>query len=378
MMSPQTTPKQPGRLTLGNVRSSLMTQFAASIVDSGGKGDLPSEDWATLANRQGLRIELLQKEVAVAISNIKVHKDDVSTDAVLPPAEQECHLRNRLNTHLEELGKSFKESDYVDLNPYIDEITKEVTEKCQEVLKKELRVNLEDLVNKSCEDMIDHQDTINKAVNEDMRRITGVVSATGGKGQVDAESMAAQQLFLHNSALIVAANNDYVFAKEELKGMQAAQSKLLSHKRGRKQWKAGSKLQIDDVKMLAHQDSLEKDLKSSIEDKEKDVARFLKQRYQTSLDILGGGSVNTKDVRTNTAGIRKLVASKFDMSKPADAKTAALIRNCTKQIVKENITQFWKLAAMVELMSSNNLIGKDFHCVKNNLTIMIEDEDHQG
>ena len=110
-----------------------MTQFAASIVDSGGKGDLPSEDWATLANRQGLRIELLQKEVAVAISNIKVHKDDVSTDAVLPPAEQECHLRNRLNTHLEELGKSFKESDYVDLNPYIDEITKEVTEKCQEV-----------------------------------------------------------------------------------------------------------------------------------------------------------------------------------------------------------------------------------------------------
>ena len=45
------------------------------------------------------------------------------------------------------------------------------------------------------------------------------------------------------------------------------------------------------------------------------------------LDILGGGSVNTKDVRTNTAGIRKLVASKFDMSKPADAKTAALIRN---------------------------------------------------
>ena len=268
-----------------------------------------------------------------------------------------------MNTHLEELGKSFKESDYVDLNPYIDEITKEVTEKCQEVLKKELRVNLEDLVNKSCEDMIDHQETINKAVNEDMRRITGVVSATGGKGQVDAESMAAQQLFLHNSALIVAANNDYVFAKEELKGMQAAQSKLLSHKRGRKQWKAGSKLQIDDVKMLAHQDSLEKDLKSSIEDKEKDVARFLKQRYQTSLDILGGGSVNTKDVRTNTAGIRKLVASKFDMSKPADAKTAALIRNCTKQIVKENITQFWKLAAMVELMSSNNLIGKDLYCV---------------
>ena len=320
---------------------------------------------------------MLQKEVAVVISNIKVHKDDVSTDAVLPPAEQECHLRNRLNTHLEELGKSFKESDYVDLNPYIDEITKEVTEKCQEVLKKELRVNLEDLVNKSCEDMIDHQETINKAVNEDMRRITGVVSATGGKGQVDAESMAAQQLFLHNSALIVAANNDYVFAKEELKGMQAAQSKLLSHKRGRKQWKAGSKLQIDDVKMLAHQDSLEKDLKSSIEDKEKDVARFLKQRYQTSLDILGGGSVNTKDVRTNTAGIRKLVASKFDMSKPADAKTAALIRNCTKQIVKENITQFWKLAAMVELMSSNNLIGKDFYCVKNNLTIMIEDEEEE-
>ena len=110
MMSPQTTPKQPGRLTLGNVRSSLMTQFAASIVDSGGKGDLPSEDWATLANRQGLRIEMLQKEVAVAISNIKVHKDDVSTDAVLPPAEQECHLRNRLNIHLTEVGKSFSSS----------------------------------------------------------------------------------------------------------------------------------------------------------------------------------------------------------------------------------------------------------------------------
>ena len=53
--------------------------------------------------------------------------------------------------------------------------------------------------------MIDHQDTICKAVNEDMRRITGVVSATGGKGQVDAKSMAAQQLFLNNS---VAANND--------------------------------------------------------------------------------------------------------------------------------------------------------------------------
>ena len=50
-------------------------------------------------------------------------------------------------------------------------VTKEVTEKCQEALRKELRSNLEDLVNKSCEDMIDHQDTISKAVNEDMRRI---------------------------------------------------------------------------------------------------------------------------------------------------------------------------------------------------------------
>ena len=38
-----------------------------------------------MANRQRLRIEMLQKEVAVAISNIKVHKDDMPTDAVLPP-----------------------------------------------------------------------------------------------------------------------------------------------------------------------------------------------------------------------------------------------------------------------------------------------------
>ena len=67
--------------------------------------------------------------------------------------------------------------------------------------------------------------------------------------------------------------------------MQAAQSKLLSHKRGRKQWKAGSKLQIDDVKMLAHQDSLEKDLKSSIEDKEKDVERYLKQLFSLQLKL---------------------------------------------------------------------------------------------
>ena len=71
-------------------------------------------------------------------------------------------------------------------------------------------------------------ENIIKAVNEDMRRVTGVVSATGGKGQVDAESGAAQQLFLNNSALIVAANNDYVFAKEELKGMQAAQAMVNS------------------------------------------------------------------------------------------------------------------------------------------------------
>ena len=76
----------------------------ASIVDSGGKGDLPSEDWATLANCQGLRIEMLQKEVADAISNIKVHKDNKPTDAVLPPAEQESNLRNRLNIHLTEVG----------------------------------------------------------------------------------------------------------------------------------------------------------------------------------------------------------------------------------------------------------------------------------
>ena len=29
---------------------------------------------------------------------------------------------------------------------------------------------------------------------------------------------------------------------------------------------------------------------------------------------------------------------------------------------------------MVELMSSSNLIGKDFYCVKNNFTIMIDEE----
>ena len=159
-----------------------MTQFAASIVDPGGKADLPTEDWTTLANRLGLKIEMLQKEVAVVvISNIKVHKDHAPSDAVLPPAEQESNLRNRLNSHLTAVGKAFKESDYVDLNPFIDDVTKEITEKCQEVLKKELRGNLENLVNKSCEDMIDHKDTISKAVNEDMRRITGVVSATGGR-----------------------------------------------------------------------------------------------------------------------------------------------------------------------------------------------------
>ena len=63
---------------------------------------------------------MLQEEVAVAISNIKVHKDDMPTE-VLSPAEQESHLRNRLNIHLTEVGKSFKEADYVDLNPYIDD-----------------------------------------------------------------------------------------------------------------------------------------------------------------------------------------------------------------------------------------------------------------
>ena len=66
-----------------------MTQFAASIVDSGGKGDLPTEDWTTLANRLGLKIEMLQKEVAVVISNIKVHKDHAPTDEVLPPPRRQ-------------------------------------------------------------------------------------------------------------------------------------------------------------------------------------------------------------------------------------------------------------------------------------------------
>ena len=35
------------------------------------------------ANRLGLKIEVLQKEVAVVISNIKVHKDHAPSDEVL-------------------------------------------------------------------------------------------------------------------------------------------------------------------------------------------------------------------------------------------------------------------------------------------------------
>ena len=48
----------------------------AGLVDQCRKGHLPTEDWATLANRLGLKIEMLQKEVAVVVSNTKVHKDD--------------------------------------------------------------------------------------------------------------------------------------------------------------------------------------------------------------------------------------------------------------------------------------------------------------
>ena len=33
-----------------------------------------------------------------------MHKDHKPTDAVLPPAEQESELRDRLNTHLTEVG----------------------------------------------------------------------------------------------------------------------------------------------------------------------------------------------------------------------------------------------------------------------------------
>ena len=88
----------------------------AGLVDQCRKGHLPTEDWATLANRLGLKIEMLQKEVAVVvISNIKVHKDHAPSDAVLPPAEQESNLRNRLNSHLTAVGKAFKEDEGIDL-----------------------------------------------------------------------------------------------------------------------------------------------------------------------------------------------------------------------------------------------------------------------
>ena len=40
------------------------------------------------------------------------------------------YIRDRLNSHLTAVGEGFKEDEGIDLNPFIDAVTKEITEKC--------------------------------------------------------------------------------------------------------------------------------------------------------------------------------------------------------------------------------------------------------
>ena len=81
-----------------------------------------------------------------------------------------------------------------------------------------------------------------------------------------------------------------------------------------------------------------------------------------------------RDTRQVTTAIKKLAAAKIDFSKGADTKTASMIRVTSAQIVKENYQVLWKLAPVIRMLASTNLIGKDFYIMKNNDLTKDDDE----
>ena len=158
-----------------------------------------------------------------------------------------------------------------------------------------------------------------------------------------------------------------------MKAVRAKQSNDL----GDNTWAKGAELTEDQVAALTGKNDLEKALDSKIKEQEDLVTRLKVARGQVAINILGGGTASLRDTRQVTTAIKKLAAAKIDFAKGADTKTASLIRVTSAQIVKENYQILWKLAPVIRMLASTNLIGKDFYVLKNNDLTKDEEESRE-
>ena len=361
--------RTPGRQNQSAVRLSLAQSFeqefaAEHLGDKAKEPGTPEDGWEQHADR--LMTQIADLDIQYAVNQQRFTKPQgVMGEVVLPPSDEPSEIRAALAILLTEYAEGFGEDEGPNIDDTIDEFAY--------LLMKESKTQLKAVVaaqqlwhTGTCDTIAGTLRALADTVAADLSRVGGVITSHGGGVETDDEqSREATAQFASDTREINTAAHAVVTAMAELDGMKAVRAKQ-SNDLGDNTWAKGAELTEDQVAALTGKNDLEKALDSKIKEQEDLVTRLKVARGQVAINILGGGTASLRDTRQVTTAIKKLAAAKIDFSKGADTKTASLIRVTSAQIVKENYQILWKLAPVIRMLASTNLIGKDFYVLKNN------------
>jgi hypothetical protein len=369
--------RTPGRQNQSAVRLSLANSFQQEFADEQ-KGDkvkepgTPEDGWEQQANRLGTQI--LDLDLQYKVNQQRLTKPQgVEGELVMPPSDEPSTIRAALANMLTEYAEGYGQDEGPNVDDTIDEIADLLLMESKRQLKQVVAAQQEWHTG-TCETITGTLSALCDTVAADLSRVGGVITQHGGGIETDDEqSREATAQFQTDTLKINAAAHAVVTAIAELEGMKAVRAKQATDL-GNATWAKGAELTNDQIEALTGKNDLEKALDVKIKDQEDLVLRLKVARGQVAINILGGGTASMRDTRQVTTAIKKLAAAKIDFSKGADTKTASMIRVTSAQIVKENYQVLWKLAPVIRMLASTNLIGKDFYIMKNNDLTKDDDE----
>ena len=356
-----TTGRSPGRKGVHEVRQALSTTFKVL----GHKAvDEDTSNWEGRIRRSKTLLAECHAELEVNLR--KRYLYDHISGAAEPIAKNE-ELHKGIATILD-TSSSTKEGK-------ISELITEVSRCCQAEYLTKLKTEVAEVHAGKIDTLVKKLDGIAAAMRQHESRSTGIRVGPEPVGDTIVQEMM-RQFVADNNKVFEAhkAVTDITRAIEGMKAARAAQNKTYSLD----EWQRGADLKPEDLERLTKKEAMETVLDERITEMNNAKTLETKHRSQVSLDILGSGTADLKQTRSDVNALKKLKDKKLEtMDMNPDPRIASLIRTQVLVTAKANVNQLWAIAPALKVLTSSNLIGKDMYIIKNNDLVPQEDEDDE-